>query len=75
MAVIATPVDATLQVVVQTGTDQGGRPVTRTRSFRNLKPSAVDDDVMAVAKAFANLQSHPVDSIVKVVEIALTEEQ
>jgi len=75
MAVIATPVDATLQIVVQTGTDEGGRPVTRVRSFRNLKTSASDEDVMEVAKALSGLQIHPVDSIMKVVEIALTEEQ
>lgn len=74
MAVVATPVDATLQVVVQTGTDESGRPVKRTRSFRNLKPSAADEDVMAVAKAMAGLQAHPVDSILKVVEVALSEE-
>ncbi|TYP53800.1 DUF1659 domain-containing protein [Thermosediminibacter litoriperuensis] len=74
MAVIATPVEATLQVVVQTGTGENGRPVTRTRSFRNLKTSAPDADVMELAKALAGLQIHPVDSFRKVVEIELTEE-
>jgi hypothetical protein len=74
MAVIVTPVDSSLQIIVQTGVDENNKPVYRTRSYARVKPSAADQDLMDVAKALAGLQIHPVSAIRRVMETELTEQ-
>jgi len=75
MAVIATPVDSALQLILQTGMDQDNKPILRTRSFARVKVSATDQDLMDVAKGLAGLQIHPVSAVRRVVETELTEEE
>lgn len=68
MAVIKTPQSSKLVVKVQTGVNTSGNPVYRLRSFQNVKPSAADADVHAVAQALADLQQHAVANIARVEE-------
>jgi len=75
MAVIATPVDSTLQLILQTGVGQDNKPILKTRSFARVKTSAADEDLMDVAKELAGLQVHPVSAVRRVVETELTEEE
>ncbi|MGB9812771.1 MAG: DUF1659 domain-containing protein [Thermovenabulum sp.] len=69
----ATPVNAVLEIHVETGVDEQGKPVVKARSFRNLKTDAQDQDVMDVAKALAGLQAFNLKAVRKTVEVELTE--
>ncbi|HHW02459.1 MAG TPA: DUF1659 domain-containing protein [Thermoanaerobacterales bacterium] len=74
MAVIVTPVDSSLQIIVQTGVDENNKPVFKTRSYTRVKTDATDQDLMDVAKQLAGLQAHPVNSIRRVTESELVEQ-
>lgn len=74
MAVIVTPVDSNLQIIVQTGVDENNKPVFKTRSYTRVKTDAQDQDLLDVAKQLAGLQIHPVNSIRRVMETELTEQ-
>ncbi|MCL6560286.1 MAG: DUF1659 domain-containing protein [Firmicutes bacterium] len=74
MAVLATPVDSSLQIIVQTGVDGNNKPVYKTRSYARVKTDATDQNVMDVAAQLAGLQAHPVNSIRRVIETELVEQ-
>ncbi|CUH94448.1 hypothetical protein P22_0514 [Propionispora sp. 2/2-37] len=63
MAIVKAPQSSRLELKVQTGTDDSGKPVYRVRSFTNLGTGAADADVYAVGQAIGELQQHPVISI------------
>ncbi|HHX94379.1 MAG TPA: DUF1659 domain-containing protein [Clostridia bacterium] len=73
MALEVTPLSSRLSLRVQTGTDDEGNPVMRTRSYSGIKPSAADQDVYDVAQVIAGLQQHPVEEITRVNEDALAD--
>jgi hypothetical protein len=74
MAVVSTPLSTTLRLQVQTGTDTGGKPIYRVRSYSRVKTDAADQDVYDVAHALGSLQLHPVNAISRVNESDLSEE-
>ncbi|WP_258359871.1 DUF1659 domain-containing protein [Moorella sulfitireducens (nom. illeg.)] len=63
MPVISTPLATTLRLQVQVGTDAGGQPVYRVRSYNRVKPAAADQDVYDVAQALGSLQVYPVNAV------------
>ncbi|MCR4420408.1 MAG: DUF1659 domain-containing protein [Clostridia bacterium] len=63
MPVSATPVDSTLVVLVQTGTDGEGNPVYRSLRYASLKPSATDQDAYDVGAAVAGLVAYPLAEV------------
>jgi hypothetical protein len=73
MAVISTPIDSTLQVILQTGVDEDDKPILRTRSFNRVKTDVEDENVMNVAKQLIGLQVHPVNTIKRVLVSELVE--
>ncbi len=73
MALETTPLSSRFAVKVQTGTDEKGNPVMRTRSFSGVKPSAGDQEVYDVAQVIAGLQQYPVEEITRVNENSLSE--
>lgn len=68
MAVVKEALGSRLQLVVQTGTDEQGQPVLRTRSYSGLTVAALDSDVYDVALAIGALQQHTVHSVRRVDE-------
>jgi len=75
MPVMVTPVDSNLRIIVQTGVDENNKPVFKTRSYTKVKADAQDQDLLDVAKQLAGLQIHPVNSIRRVMEAELTEQE
>lgn len=63
MAVNNVPETSQMIITIQNGVNASGQPVLRQRSYKNVKASAVDADVYAVAQGMANLQSHVVAGI------------
>jgi hypothetical protein len=74
MAVVKEARGSRLQIVVQVGTDAGGQPLLRTRSFSGVKVDAVDTDLFDVAQAIAALQQYPINSIRRVDDGELIEQ-
>ncbi len=73
MAIINTPVSAGLRLLVQTGVDEQGNPIIRSRSFNRVKPSALDQAVYNAAVAIGELQLYPVTAVRKLAEVDLIE--
>jgi hypothetical protein len=65
MAVIKVPQSGKVVLKVQTGVSATGTPVTRLRTFANIKPGAVDSDVFAVAEGLGSLQKHTVVDVIR----------
>jgi len=74
MAVVAIPVQSSLRLVVQTGTDTNGDPVFSSRTYNRIKPQAPDADLFDVASALAGLQTHALYAVQRVATNELAEE-
>lgn len=65
MAVTSIPLGSALLLQVQTGTDEIGNPVLRTRRWSNVKAAAADQDVFDVANVLGGLQAFPVVDVTR----------
>lgn len=74
MAIVKIPQAARLQIKVQTGINASGAPVYRVRSLQNLKTTADDASVYAVAQGFASLQQHTLTTISRQDDASIVEE-
>lgn len=63
MAVVTSPVQATLRLVVEAGMDDKGNPILRSRTYNRVKPESSEEDVYQVAVALANLQQNPLHGV------------
>ncbi|KUO53091.1 MAG: hypothetical protein APF76_14975 [Desulfitibacter sp. BRH_c19] len=68
MPVISSVIDSGLKVLVQTGMDDDGLPVVRSRNFSRVKPEATDEAIYNVGDQLGQLQQYPVTAIRKVTE-------
>ncbi|HHV65417.1 MAG TPA: DUF1659 domain-containing protein [Peptococcaceae bacterium] len=59
MAVVATPIESVLVAQYQIGESGSGAPITRQKSFPNIKSEAADQDVYDVADALFSLTKYP----------------
>lgn len=74
MAVNATPISARLQLRLNTGLDEDFNPIYRTRTFSNIKTSAGNEDLFALAQEIGGLQIHPLEAVRRVDEYELEEQ-
>ena len=63
MAVESRPMNSTLQLTYDLGTDGDGKNLVRRRSYSNVKVDAADQDLFDVAAAISGLQSYPISQI------------
>ena len=75
MAVVVTvPRDSALQLRLVVGTNPlTGAPIVNSKTFNEIKSSAIDQDVYDVATALVGLQKYPTDEIRLQKESQLTE--
>lgn len=59
MAVTTEPKESKLKLSLQTGINDKGEPVTKTKTYSNLISTANDEDVYDVGEALSNLQDLP----------------
>lgn len=62
-----------LRISYSLGLDQNGREQLRTKTYSNIKPTALDEDVYEVASALAGLQNNPMVSVGRVDEKKITQ--
>ena len=65
MAVVKVPQSVKVVLKVQTGVNATGNPVYRSRTFANIKATAADSDVFAVAEGLAGLQKNTLVDIIR----------
>ena len=72
--VITVPRDSSLQLRLVVGTNPTtGAPIINSKSFSNIKSTALEQDAYDVAGALIGLQKYPVDEIRYEKEFQLTE--
>lgn len=74
MAVTSEQQDSRFTLILQTGLNDSGHPVFKSKSFNRVKPSVDDEIVYAVANALAELQVYPLSSIERINTHILEEE-
>ncbi|MBO8169559.1 MAG: DUF1659 domain-containing protein [Thermoanaerobacteraceae bacterium] len=73
MAVVSNPIDSSMRLVFQTGTDAAGNPQFDDVTYRRVKPTATDQDVFDVANIIAGLQVHTLNSVQRINENELAQ--
>ena len=63
MAVNRVPQSSRMIIALQNGVNAGGEPVYLKRTYKSVKPGAVDADIYEIAQAMASLQKYPLTSI------------
>lgn len=71
MAVEANTVDTRMQLKLNTGVDQEGNPVIRTKSYSRVKPAAEDQAIYDVGNSLAGLQDHLLEEVHRVNDVVL----
>lgn len=71
MAVVANQSGSKFKLVLIAGVDENNNDIIKSKTFSNVKTTATNDSIYAVASALAGLQSYTLSSIVKTEEYDL----
>ena len=52
-----------LSLIFETGIDEEGKPVFRTKNYNNVKPEATTDSLYTVATVLTPLQQHTINAV------------
>ena len=63
MPVMSLPIPSRLQLRLEVGSDDDGKPIYRLRTFGNVNPEVSDEDLLSLADGIGALQEHPVDTV------------
>ena len=74
MAVVKTPQDSRIGIMVANGVSSTGANLFKTLRFSNVKPTAIDQDVYDVAVSLAGLMASSLVEIIRTDEADLTSE-
>lgn len=74
MPVSKTPGGSTLKLILETGVDANGKPVSKTKSFDGLKPTASDQDIYELGQALSDLQKYSLSKVLRAELGELTQE-
>ncbi|MGI6434592.1 MAG: DUF1659 domain-containing protein [Syntrophomonadaceae bacterium] len=73
MAIVVIPVASDLVLIMDDGLDENGKPLTKKRQYGDLKTSATDEDVFAIAEGILSLQDGTCLAVQRVNTVELTE--
>ncbi|HZK35125.1 MAG TPA: DUF1659 domain-containing protein [Bacillota bacterium] len=73
MALEVNPLSSRLQLQLDYGVNEDGRPITRTKSYSNIKPEADNESVYNTAQALAGLQSRTLIVVRRIEQSELVE--
>lgn len=73
MAVVTNPLDTRLRLVFYVGDDLEGNPIQKVKTLANVKPTADNEDLYAIAQSLASLQSYTLIQAERSERVALEE--
>ncbi|PWW32119.1 uncharacterized protein DUF1659 [Cytobacillus oceanisediminis] len=56
-------IDTKLRLVFETGLDEQGKPIHKSKTYSSLKQSATPDQLYAVGQAVASLSTYPLAAL------------
>ncbi len=65
------PISSRVTLKLNTGTDENGNPIIKTKGLGNLQADADNEEVFGVAIAISELQKHDVNAVRRTDEIEL----
>ena len=71
MPVTVVPINARLQMRLNTGLDENSNPIYRTRSYSNVKTGADNTALFELAQELGTLQVHTLEAVRRVDEVEL----
>lgn len=72
MAIETNIVSTRMQLKLNTGLDQEGKEIIRTKTYSNVKAEADNQNIFDVASSLASLQEHGLHQVHRVDDIILT---
>jgi|GEM_PF-5778522 len=74
MSIKSTPTGAKIRMVIDAGSDENNKPVTKYKTLDKARPEMENEVLFNIAKEVASLQSHTIKNIIKHEEYELSEE-
>jgi len=67
----ASKLSSSMQLKYSAGVDSGGKEVFKRKTFKNLKPAVLDDDIYALSQQMGAVQENPVAEVKRIDESSI----